>query len=88
MTPWTNTSKHSNISLSLPHLKAMSADSVMPTDELQPPNPRLRNQEDGTVRISVGEFVGTVSSHHLVDVKINQLNDYWRKMHAPRNQAG
>ena len=66
----------------------MSADSVMPTNEPQPPNPRLRNQEDGTVRISVGEFVGTVSSHHLVDVKINQLNDYWRKMHAPRNQAG
>jgi len=58
------------------------------TSEPQPPNPRLRNQEDGTVRISVGEYVGTVSSHHLVDVKINQLNDYWRKMHAPRNQAG
>ena len=46
------------------------------------------NQEDGTVRICVGEFVGTVSSHHLVSVKINQLNDYWRKMHAPRDQAG
>jgi len=29
-----------------------------------------------------------VSSHHLVSVKIHQLNDYWRKMHAPRNQAG
>lgn len=66
----------------------MSADFVTPTSEPQPPNARLRNQEDGTVRISVGEYVGTVSSHHLVDVKINQLNDYWRKMHAPRNQAG
>ena len=66
----------------------MSADSVMPTNGPQPPNAKLRNQEDGTVRISVGEYVGTVSSHHLVDVKINQLNDYWRKMHAPQNQAG
>lgn len=66
----------------------MSNDSERLTSEPQPPNPRLRNQEDGTVRISVGEFVGTVSSHHLVDVKINQLNDYWRKMHAPRNEAG
>ena len=66
----------------------MSPAFVTPPSEPQPPNPRLRNQEDGTVRISVGEYVGTVSSHHLVDVKINQLNDYWRKMHAPRNQAG
>ena len=66
----------------------MSADFVTPTDELQPPNPRLMTHQDGTIRITVGEFVGNVSSHHLVDVKINQLNDYWRKMHAPRNQAG
>ena len=66
----------------------MSADYVTPTSGPQPPNPRLRNQEDGTVRISVGEYVGTVSSHHLVDVKINQLNDYWRKMHATRDEAG
>ena len=66
----------------------MSNASERLTSEPQPPNARLRNQEDGTVRISVGEYVGTVSSHHLVDVKINQLNDYWRKMHAPRNQAG
>ena len=66
----------------------MSACFEPPTNEPQPPNARLRNQEDGTVRISVGEYVGTVSSHHLVDVKINQLNDYWRKMHAPRNEAG
>ena len=66
----------------------MSNDSERLTSEPQPPNARLMNQEDGTVRICVGEFVGTVSSHHLVSVKINQLNDYWRKMHAPRNQAG
>ena len=66
----------------------MSADSVMPTNGPQPPNPKLRNLDDGCVRVTVGEFVGVVSSHHLVDVKVNQLNGYWRKMHAPRNQAG
>lgn len=66
----------------------MSADFVTPTNGPQPPNPRLCTHQDGTIRITVGEFVGNVSSHHLVDVKINQLNDYWRKMHAPRNQAG
>ena len=66
----------------------MSSAYEPPTNEPQPPNARLMNQEDGTVRITVGEYVGTVSSHHLVSVKINQLNDYWRKMHAPRNQAG
>jgi hypothetical protein len=46
------------------------------------------NMPDGCVRVTVGEYVGVVSSHHLVDVKVNQLNGYWRKMHAPRNQAG
>ena len=66
----------------------MSNDSERLTNELQPPNPRLCTHQDGTIRITVGEFVGNVSSHHLVDVKINQLNSYWRKMHAPKNQAG
>ena len=66
----------------------MSADFVTPTSEPQPPNPRLRNLDDGCVRVTVGEYVGVVSSHHLVDVKVNQLNGYWRKMHAPRDEAG
>jgi hypothetical protein len=58
------------------------------TSEPQPPNPRLCTLQDGCVRVTVGEYVGVVSSHHLVDVKVNQLIGYWRKMHAPRNQAG
>ena len=66
----------------------MSADYVTPTNEPQPPNPKIRNREDGTVVVSVGEYVGFVSSHHLIDVKVNQLNNYWRKMHAPRDEAG
>ena len=66
----------------------MSNDSERLTNELQPPNARLKNMPDGCVRVTVGEYVGVVSSHHLVDVKVNQLIGYWRKMHAPRNQAG
>ena len=66
----------------------MSSAYEPPTNEPQPPNPRLMNMPDGCVRVTVGEYVGVVSSHHLVDVKVNQLNGYWRKMHAPRNQAG
>jgi len=66
----------------------MSADSAMPTNEPQPPNAKIFNQEDGSVRVSVGEYVGFVSSHHLVLPKINQLNNYWRKMHAPEKKTG
>ena len=66
----------------------MSNDLERLTSEPQPPNARLMNMPNGCVRVTVGEFVGVVSSHHLVDVKVNQLNGYWRKMHAPRNQAG
>jgi len=66
----------------------MSADYVTPTDEPQPPNAKIRNREDGTVVLSVGEYVGFVSSHHLVLPKINQLNNYWRKMHASQKKTG
>ena len=66
----------------------MSADSVTPTNEPQPPNPKIRNREDGTVVVSVGEYVGFVSSHHLIDVKVKQLNNYWSKMHAPEKKTG
>ena len=66
----------------------MSNDSERLTSEPQPPNVRLCTLQDGCIRVTVGEYVGVVSSHHLVDVKVNQLTGYWRKMHAPRNQAG
>jgi hypothetical protein len=55
-------------------------------DGLKLPTPaaKIRTLEnDGCVRIQVGEFVGTVSSMHLVEPKILQLQEYWRKAHQP-----
>jgi hypothetical protein len=49
--------------------------------ELPTPNPKIRTLDDGCVRIQVGEYVGTVSSMHLVDVKINQLMSAWKSRH-------
>ena len=49
--------------------------------ELPTPNPKIRTLEDGCLRIQVGEYVGTVSSMHLVDVKINQLMSAWKSRH-------
>ena len=50
------------------------------------PAAKIRTLEDGCVRIQVGDgpmaFVGTVSSHHLVEPKINQLQQYWLKAQA------
>ena len=33
--------------------------------------------DDGCVRVQVGEYVGTVSSMHLVEPKVKQLMSYW-----------
>ena len=59
----------------------MSDDSVMPM-----PPAKLRTLDDGCIRIQVGDgpgaFVGTVSSMHLVEPKINQLQQYWVKAQA------
>ena len=58
----------------------MSDDSATPT-----PAAKIRTLEDGCVRIQVGDgpgaFVGTVSSMHLVEPKIHQLQQYWLKAH-------
>jgi hypothetical protein len=35
--------------------------------------PTLENLSDGCVRVCIGDTCGTVSSHHLVEPKINQL---------------
>ena len=55
--------------------------------ELPMPAAKIRTLEDGCVRIQVGDgpgaFVGTVSSMHLVEPKILQLQQYWRKVHRP-----
>jgi len=50
------------------------------------PAAKIRTLEDGCVRIQVGDgpgaFVGVVSSHHLVEPKILQLQHYWQKAHS------
>jgi hypothetical protein len=51
------------------------------------PAAKIRTLDDGCVRIQVGDgpgaFVGVVSSHHLVEPKILQLQHYWRKVNQP-----
>lgn len=37
--------------------------------------PTLENLPDGSVRVCVGDTCGTVSSHHLVEPKVNQLRN-------------
>jgi hypothetical protein len=38
--------------------------------------PTLENLSDGCVRVCIGTVCGTVSSHHLVEPKINQLKQH------------
>ena len=48
------------------------------------PNPKIRTQaHNASVRIQVGEFVGKASSLDSVQLKIQQLQEYWRKVHQP-----
>ena len=62
----------------------MSGSNTKDDSQLPMPAAKIRTLEsDGCVRIQVGEFVGTVSSMHLVEPKILQLQDYWRKVHRP-----
>ena len=35
--------------------------------------PVITNLDDGCVRVCIGTVCGTVSSHHLIDPKVNQL---------------
>jgi hypothetical protein len=67
--------------MNLPSSSGTKMHSEPPT-----PNPKIRTLtlEDGCIRIQVGEYVGTVSSMHLVEVKINQLMSAWKSRH----QAG
>ena len=51
------------------------------------PNAKISNEPDGCVRIRIGEgdmmVEGVVSSHHLVEPRINQLRTAWqRKQHG------
>ena len=45
------------------------------------PEPEIYNEEDGMVRITVGNYKGWVSSHHLIDPKVNQLIHIWHQNH-------
>mgnify|MGYP001273449285 CR=1 FL=1 len=44
------------------------------------PNPKILTLPDG-FQITVGEFRGYVNSAHLIEPKVHQLQDYWRKNH-------
>ena len=64
-----------------------SSSTMSDASQLPTPNPKIRTLDDGCVRIQVGDgpgaFVGIVSSHHLVEPKILQLQHYWRKVNQP-----
>ena len=45
------------------------------------PQPKIHNEPEGMVRITVGDQKGWVSSHHLVTPKVNQLTLTWLKKH-------
>ena len=65
-------------------MTSMPGSNTKDDSQLPMPAVKIRTLEsDGCVRIQVGEFVGTVSSMHLVEPKILQLQDYWRKVHRP-----
>ena len=65
-------------------MTSMSGSNTKDDSQLPMPAAKIRTLEnDGCVRVQVGEFVGTVSSMHLVEPKILQLQDYWRKVHRP-----
>ena len=65
-------------------MTSMPGSNMNDGSERPMPAAKIRTLEsDGCVRVQVGEFVGTVSSMHLVEPKILQLQDYWRKVHRP-----
>ena len=46
------------------------------------PATEVTQQDDGMVKICIGEFCGWVSSYHLVEVKENQLIHAYRNFHG------
>ena len=44
---------------------------------MEPPIPIVTTEEDGCCRIEVGNHLGWVSSMHLVDTKVRQLQAAW-----------
>ena len=67
-------------------MTSMSGSNTKDDSQLPTPAAKIRTLDDGCVRIQVGDgpgaFVGVVSSHHLVEPKILQLQHYWQKAHT------
>ena len=55
-----------------------------PTPAYSPPTPQIETENDGMVRVTVGDQIGWVSSYHLVDPKVRQLRHAWLKKHNSR----
>jgi hypothetical protein len=45
----------------------------------QPLEPSIETLDDGCVKVSLGGTSGTVSSHHLIEPKVNQLRSLLQK---------
>jgi hypothetical protein len=58
-------------------LASMRNTSVFPV-----PATEVTQQDNGMVKICIGEFCGWVSSYHLVEVKENQLISAYRNFHG------
>ena len=46
------------------------------------PPTEVTQQDNGMVKVCIGEFCGWVSSYHLVEVKENQLISAYRNFHG------
>ena len=46
------------------------------------PPTEVTQQDNGMVKVCIGEFCGWVSSYHLVEVKENQLIHAYRNFHG------
>lgn len=49
----------------------------MSNSQQSPPPPLIETTDDDCVSITVGHLKGWVSSFHLVEPKVNQLNKAW-----------
>lgn len=53
----------------------------------KPPIPQIESTNDDMVRVTVGDQIGWVSSYHLVDPKIKQLQRAWLLKHDTNEQS-
>ena len=62
-------------------MTSMCGSNMNDASERPTPNPKIRTLPDGCVQVMVGDFKAIVSSMHLVEPKIRQLQHYWQKAH-------